>query len=117
MNDRDIEWNRIKNTPHSSSPRIVILNPDAHSNAPFGPGVKGERRRAFLLYHAFPIVGEYIEAVRVLTEAGLIKRYSGRGAEVANSDINWDIWNDDIRLEGDDLQTAAAEAQRVAARE
>jgi hypothetical protein len=107
MNDRDIEWNRIKDTPHNPNAQIVILNPDAHINAPAGPGVKGERRRAFLLYHAYPIVGEYIEAVRALTEAGLIKRYAGRGAEVANSDINWDIWNGHIRLEGDHLQTAA----------
>jgi hypothetical protein len=98
MSEQDVEWNRIRDTPHNPEAQIVILNPDAHLNAPARPGVKGERRKAFLLYHAFPCVKDYIEAVGVLTDAGLIRRYPGQARKVANSDINWDIWKGHIRV-------------------
>jgi hypothetical protein len=94
-------WHTIKDIPHNPEARIVVLNPDAHANASGGPGEKGERRKAFLLYHAFPVLREYAEAVRTLTQGGHVRRYKGDAIQV-NRDINWDIWKGHIRLEGDD---------------
>jgi len=76
---------------------ISVLNPDAHLNAPPGPGTRGERRKAFQLYHAFPCVRDYVRVIEVLTEAGLIQRY--RGTEVALNDVRWDIDRGHIRVD------------------
>jgi hypothetical protein len=89
-----MQWKGCKNTPYDPNQRITVLVTEyPGSNDPRWVA----RRQAFDLYWVFPKVGDYLRAVEVLTEAGLLDRYADR--PVATQDIHWDETHGYIRVD------------------
>ena len=83
VEDMDL-WHSHKNDPYPEGARIeVLVDHNPH------PEFWADRRKAFELYCAFPLVADYIKAIEVLTNAGLIDRHKHRPAGNALQDIHW----------------------------